>query len=379
MVRQNLGPWPDVATARSFLRFLAGYQVEPGPLRQVEPSALSQWLIAEGIGPLAYVRLPAGELPLPSNLAADAYSAAAETSLHLAILEKISARFADVEIPLVLLKGAALAAGAYPLPEARTMSDIDLWTPQDFVATAVSAMDALGFHFDEKEDRPHALQMMAQGELRFFRPDWPGNLVECHLSPFPGWWLQHAAAVDDAAIWTRIEPIRADSTALQLAPEDMIIHLAVHLAINHQFGLAAVRTLLDIAVSAQTRAVDWGIVALRAQSWRVGVAVWQVLQLFKDLFGLPEVEPALASLRPSRIRRRLLRRFVSAESVLAGQKSRRGVLRLVLLLLLADRPRDMASLVFRALWPEKTWLAARYQQKHGRWYHLWQVLRFGRI
>jgi hypothetical protein len=54
-----------------------------------------------------------------------------------------------------------------------------------------------------------------------------------------------------------------------------------------------------------------------------------------------------------------------------------GPRRFVLQLLLVDRPRDALRLIFRALWPEADWLAARYGRAGVgvRWRHLLAAVR----
>jgi hypothetical protein len=259
------------------------------------------------------------------------------------------------------------------------MSDIDIWLREQDIPRAVKVMEALGFSTYSKDDRPPALQMLSKGEIRFYKEEWGRGLVELHWSPFPGWWLQRTAAIDNEVIWSRIEPLATDQGVYQLSAEDMVIQVAVHQAVNHQFGLAAVRGLIDIALTAQTRPVDWAVVVRRAVEWRVGAVVWTVLNLLHHTIGLTELEPALAGLRPSRLRRKLLQRFISPESVLAGDDLRSSRARYLLLLLLVDRPRDILYLLFRTLWPEREWLAARYQGRGNHWRHLWRVLRHGQV
>lgn len=98
-------------------------------------------------------------------------------------------------------------------------------------------------------------------------------------------------------------------------------------------------------------------------------AIWLVLQLAAELLGLAEAEPAIARLAPSRLRRSLLARLVSADSVLAMRNLTRTPLRYALLLLLVDRPADAACFVWRALWPEDDWLVVRYGRA-GAWVRL---------
>ena len=324
------------------------------------------------LGPLAYARCRASNQVLSAQLQEDSFAAAAENSLHFDSLDRIKRAFQAAGIPLVLLKGAALAHTVYEQPALRPMADVDIWLRPKELPEAARLMTELGFRAAGKKARPPALQLLSGGEIRFYRPEWRQGLVELHRSPFPGWWLRRVATVDDGAVWSRREPLPVLGPLIyQLGPEDTVIQLAVHLAVNHQFGLAAVRSLLDIAFTVQKRPVNWMIVAERARWWRVGTATWTVLHLLHHLTDTADSEPALAYLRPSWLRQRWLRRFVSPESVLGGIDLRNSRARYLLLLALVDRPRDMLYLLWRTAWPEREWLDARYQNQCGRGRHLW--------
>lgn len=376
----EMGPWPDVATARLFLGSLTTPETalaagELAHFQALGEAALARWLVAEGLGPLAYGRYQTMWPALAKRLQGDMYSAVAEAGMCQVKLEAIGPALAARGLQPALLKGAALALAVYPAMAQRTMSDIDVLLPDEMMATAVEVMGALGYRQYEKGERPLALQEMARGEIQFYDPY--GRLVELHWSPFAGWWVQRTTAIDDAAIWQRVELLRPPFQ--QLDPEDTVIHVAVHLAINHHFCVSAIRGLLDIAFTAQKRPVDWAVVAARSREWRVNVAVYVVLELAAQLVGVSGMEAALARLRPSRLRRWFIRRLVTPQGVLVRRDLSRGLYRYLLLLLLTDRLRDMARIVWRTLWPEREWLAARYGRSVSNWRHLWYLLRQRKI
>ncbi len=242
-----------MATARSFLAFLAGQSPAPDIFSSglADQHEVARWLVEQGLGPLAYFRCQEPYPSLKSHLQVDTFSSVAENSLHWQNLEQISTQFSGANIPFVLLKGAALAETVYGSRERRTMSDIDLWLRKRDIELSYSLMSDLGFQSQEKETRPHELQILSDGEMRFYHQDRPRSLVELHLSPFSGWWLKRTAAIDNNAIWSRIEPLNGWDFGFHLSAEDTVIHVAVHLAVNHQFGLAAVRSLMDIALTAE--------------------------------------------------------------------------------------------------------------------------------
>ncbi|MBK6328475.1 MAG: nucleotidyltransferase family protein [Chloroflexi bacterium] len=376
----EFAPWPDVATARFVLQQLTGRTLpESGEVnwedRGLAVGALAGWLTAHGLGPLAYARCRRAWPALGAALQADVVSAVAESSWQQASLSRLKSAFAAAGLPLVLLKGAALGIGVYDEPAQRTMSDVDIWAPAGEMPTVARVMGELGYRSSIKAERPLALEQLSQGEIRFVQPGWQVGLVEAHWSPFLGWWLARTADVDDPGIWARLAQVGDETGVYQLCPEDMIIHLAVHTAVNHQFGMSALRSLVDMALTAQKRGVDWGEAAERAAAWRVGTAVSTVLELLDQLIGVDGMEEKLGGIRPSAVRRYLLRRLVTPESVLAGRDVRHGWQRYALLLLLVDRPRDAARLLWRTVWPEAAWLAARYGEPTGHGRHLWRLVR----
>ena len=373
-------PWPDVATARLLLRHLVGISDEHGHFSaQQNSTALANWLIERELGPLAHAKSRQNAPELAQLLQADTFTAMAQIGIHFSNLAQITNAFVQENIPLILLKGAALGQTVYDDPLGRIMSDIDLWVQDADVPRAVEALVTLGYQQrEEKAERPLALQQQAKGEICFVQPDAVWGLIELQWSPFPGWWLQRTAVIDDTAVWSRKEPL-PDGLAYQLAAEDMIIHSAIHMSINHQFDILTTRHLVDMALTAQKRGVDWQIVADRAKKWRVATAVYTALTLLEQLVGLDGLDETLTHLQPSRLRRHLLHHYVSVASVVAGHEAKRSHSRYILLLLLVDRPRDMLKLLFRTLWPEPDWLDARYGVKVSHWQHLWNVVRYGRI
>ena len=389
-----MGPWPDVATARLFLSGLATGQWDEhsaSVLQTINQDALARWLIRHTLAPLANSRCRDVLPELLPLLAHSFFPAVAENVVRFHELAQVLESFRKANIPVVVLKGAALAGEGYGGWSRRPMGDVDLWLRREDLNTAASLMERLGFHIKVKKDRPPALQSLAGGEIQFYKH----GLIELHRSPFAGWWLRRAAAIDDDEIWQRAEPLMLDfggtqegqfavsesqpELVRQLAVEDAIIQVAVHITVNHQFGLVALRGLMDIALAVQAKSVDWTLVMARARQWRVSTAVWIVLDLTNQLIGLPGTEEALSSLRPAALRRALLKPLVSPQTVLEGRDLRESRARYLILLLLVDRPQDVVRLLFRTLWPEREWLEARYGKRTSHWHHLWNVVRHGRL
>jgi hypothetical protein len=383
--RNAFGPWPDLAAARLFLSRLTDLSPAAEPLVAERPSVnmLADWLVAHELAPLAYWRWQKRWPALAQQLQIDWFAAAAENQLHQENLNQIVAALTEQGIALVLLKGAALAPTVYPDLACRPMSDIDFWVEPEQMDRAAALMAQLGFTTTEKDVRPTRLQALAGGERRFARPDWKQGMVELHWSPMPGWWLYHTAVPDVNGMWQRRVPLHPTAVSpppvYQLDPEDMIIQLAVHIAVNHQFSATLLRSLADIALTAVSRPVNWQLLADRAREWRVATAVYLSLTLTHYLFDLPASQPARRQLRPTRLRRRLLNRLINPQRALNRADLRTSIARHLLLLFLVDRPRDMLRLIGRTLWPTAEWREARYGKPTSFLSHLWHLLRTQQI
>jgi hypothetical protein len=318
-----------------------------------------------GLAPVLWARLNerSGQGGLPTefmNRLRFLYIANAGRNLNLTnelgfILQKLN----TVGIQVTLLKGIALAHTVYPKPAQRTMGDIDLWIAKSHLPQALPALADLGYKAKDKAERPATLQDEFNGETQLFG-NRPGiGLLELHWNIFPGEWLRQTARIDEAAIWARAVPLPA-LNARQLAPEDMILHICVHAAVNEQMSRNCLRSLLDVEMLRRQYCVDWNLVAMRARAWRVRNATWIVLVLLKEWFGNEPYLP-LEALSPAPVVQCILRYFVSLRSMAGVHFLTRNPLRFLYQLILADRPIDAFQLAWHAIFPERRWLIARYQ------------------
>lgn len=285
-------------------------------------------------------------------------------------LKRVLMALEEVAVPVTLLKGAALAHTAYPYPVLRMMTDTDLWIARECVEDAKAALAPYGYVPGAGAVRPQPLQDALDGETRMYSQRPQSRLVELHWRIFAGEWVRYAARIDEAAIWERKVRLEA-LPAYRLSVEDALLHTCVHCAIHHQFGGLGLRPFLDLAMMAQHWTVRWDVVIARAREWQVCTATWLVLDTLGQLSAEMQDQIPTLALRPSRLRRWLLGRFVSPQSLLAGRDIRSSPLRFVFLLLLVDRPADAARLVLRAVFPERQWFILRYQLEDASNLRIW--------
>ncbi|MBK8433246.1 MAG: nucleotidyltransferase family protein [Chloroflexi bacterium] len=170
------------------------------------------------------------------------------------------------------------------------------------------------------------------GKAELIVRDWVKGSVDLQDDTFPGYWLRYTGRGDKTAVWNRQRPLTVQGQATHtLAPEDALLHAAIHLAINHQFDDTALRNMVDMMRLAHVVGADWAVVAERARAWRVST-VWQfVAGLMAQLWG----EDALPHTPLPAWRARLLGRFITPAHLLNQNRLKYGPKRFLLLLALA--------------------------------------------
>ncbi len=366
-------------------RLLASYLTRDGKHCAEATNVLGvEWLRQQGLAPLTWYmcNTPSSLSPeIREQLQHLYYSAVGDAELHRRELHTVLRSLQAAGIWPVAVKGAALCWTVYPDPACRPMGDLDLWIRSEELPGAQKMLRDLGYRQVSNPDRPPELMEHFGGEIHMTGAGDGSGLVELHLSIYLGEWLRRTASIDEAAVRERVVRLWWNETPLDvLLPEDALIHLVTHLAINHQLSFFTMRGLVDIALLARYYPVDWNIIVQRARTWRVATAVWLVLSLAVDLAGLAEATEAARQLQPSALRRRLIGRFANAEALVMMRDLSASKWRYVFLLLVIDRGRDALRLVGRALWPEREWLVARYGHYSfvTRLQHLFGAVR-GRI
>jgi hypothetical protein len=277
------------------------------------------------------------------------------TARHLLLSRELTGilrRFKAQAVPIILLKGPVLAEMLYAHPALRPFYDLDLLIRREDVHRADRLLqefgcrrmaDAHSWSFDIAYDQA----TFYEGPT-FLRVDLHWGLVN---DPRYSWDEREGLAV-----WERAIPIRvADEEALGLCPEDLLLYLALHLAIHH--ALAGLVWYWDLALLLDRRAatLDWEAVIARASGWRVRSALFFALLGLEISFGVSAPPSLMTRLRPRGAR----------AAVMSWLLRHRGLDRLAPLdhlipFLLVDRGGDLAGALSQIVWPSAAWVRARY-------------------
>ena len=225
------------------------------------------------------------------------HSGARKASLGIRLqLPVILGAFSGKGIPVIALKGAHLAFQVYPDPIDRPMYDVDLLVrPADIqrVIELLGGMEYRPYEFADKE----------------FIPDYDAYI---HLAPFvrPSWptiEIHRALDTDDDDVtlplddfWDRARAATfGDATALVLAPEDLLLHVCVHIAQQHRFRIG-LRSLQDIPamISHFGQAFSWRRFVDTSVASGAARGCYYALAVADELIGIDMPESVMAELRP---------------------------------------------------------------------------------
>ncbi len=251
------------------------------------------------VAPLVYPVLRRLELPSDAQPALEVLrrvyvATAARNAVLFGALRTVLEALSEERVPVIVLKGAALAETVYPDRAMRPMSDIDLLIRKEDLEGAERQLRRVGYEVaHDPETREELRSRHHHWVFRSARPGAVGIPIELHwnLDPPGG-----PVAWDVGALFERATPV-PPAGALVLGPEDLLLHLGLHLC-RHRFN-GGVIALCDIAavVAHYEGRLDWAKIQALAVKSGASEYLSVPLQLAAELMGAGVPRTALASLR----------------------------------------------------------------------------------
>ena len=187
----------------------------------------------------------------------------------------------------VVLKGAVLAHGAYPSPNLRPFTDVDLLVPTRSLPAAMNGLRRLGYRPVRPDPTPAFSTRIAKATV-LVHPT--GLIVDVHRTLLPGP-VGERIDVDEITG----AAIRVRAGALNLAAPDWDAHLievAIHAVAGD--GLRRGLSIRDVAQVALHPAIDTARVRDLCNRWDVTGIVGAALRATRDGLGV-SMRPGLAS------------------------------------------------------------------------------------
>jgi len=287
-------------------------------------------------------------------------------------ITKVLSEFERDGVPVIPLRGPALAELLYRDPSLRPFTDLDLLVREADLPRALPLLARLGYrHLEGGHSLSHELTWRHAASFVSGRPDELPIDLHWGLVDYPG--IVPTTAVHHQELWDRaVRTETSGGTCLGLCPEDLLIYLALHWAIHH--ALAGLGWQLDLAllIRRQGDAWNWEVAAERARRWQIRGALFYALREVRERFEVAIPPWFLARLRPAGPRRILLDRL-----------RHRGEERLERLdylipLLVMDKGSDILRALSGAVLPPASWLRCRYGKPSAFSAYLAHWARIGR-
>jgi len=281
--------------------------------------------------------------------------------------------FSQARIPVIALKGVFLSEWLYLDLGLRQFSDLDLLVPPDQCRKALEILEVMGYRSDKLQMSDFiATHSMPVHEAPMHKN---GVSIEIHTHIHS---VNESYHVDLERMWQDAVPVRLHGVdVLGFCPEDMLLHLCLHLDKHFRYGCFQFTCLYDLLnmINHKGSLIDWQLFECRCAQAGAENRTYKYLSLVSEFMGvrLPEAAAALVAGKrtPGDVRK--------MRNVLHGHGEKKDILASVLCGLRgfgskADRWHYLAGFFF----PSRSYMMKRYRLKHSIqliWFYPYRCLK----
>jgi putative nucleotidyltransferase-like protein len=327
----------------------------------VDWPALVELATREGTAPLLHShlrrldlleRLPNAARLRLSDVVRGVWAANAALASHWG---EATAALQQAGVATLTLKGMALANMVYAERGLRPMADVDLLVRPADRDVAVATLRGL-----EYETPGHAADELGASRS-FAELVREGSRIDLHWHAARYLRFERIVEVDHEGLWARARPlVTAEGQSLMLSPEDLLLHLVLHLTLGSDFARVLWYADIDAVVRRYATDLDWRRLEREAERWRIRTLTGWTLGVAASSFDTPLPSGLLDRLGSGRLRRAAVTELigVSRPPSLTGALGDTRVYPAQTLLM--DRARDVARVFTWTFFPSATWLKHHY-------------------
>jgi len=228
------------------------------------------------------------------------------TAIHWE-LANIRTALADIDVPLVALKGAAYVASGSPAADGRLFNDIDILVPRERLPEVENALMLAGWHASHLSDYDKRYYRRWMHEIPPMQHIQRETVIDVHHAILPDTARYHP---DSGKLRSRAVPASELPGICVLAPEDRILHAATHLFHDGELP-HGLRDLTDIDLQLREAATPefWAHLLARAEELQLQRSLYYALRYAIHFLDTPVPErawSALESAAPNRLLRTLM-------------------------------------------------------------------------
>lgn len=266
----------------------------------------------------------------------------------------IQAVLDEHQIPVLWLKGIALAPTIYPSPATRPMADIDVLVSREHYAQALQILQQTGYQGDTSSLNPYATKhfTLTGGADHSL-------IIEVHHTLFDENDPQSPSAF--AWFWAQ----RTNTHPLTLTPAAHLLYLAAHALLYHGEIEFFLQRFFDMHLLITQTEIDWDVVLNHAIHLKWTYPVERTLMICQEYFATPlppDILTQLAENRPADEDVVRVQRFQSVSPATERILTRLGQL----------PPRERIQHIWQILFPPREYMRQRYTIPPTRavlWYY----------
>lgn len=320
---------------------------------------------AEGTTALLFVRLREIDVPVPAAELARLQAGYRATWARNIVLTERWAEAMDLferhGVESITHKGVALIYTIYPDIALRPMADIDLLVRSADVDIVTRLLRTIGY-------RTSGAALEAEEAFRGFRHFVRDSVViDLHWDLANYRRYESVVDVDHPGLWARARRLEIEGArSLTLSPEDMLLHLVLHLSFGSEFGRLIWFVDLDAALRRFDDTFDWARASGEAGRWRIGAVLAWTLGVLRVSFGTPMPLAVVEHLGRRRVRSALVSACIgtTCPPSVAGKLTDTRVYLAETLLM--DRVGDVLRILWGSFFPSRDWVRFHYAAT-ARW------------
>ncbi|MDP1644431.1 MAG: nucleotidyltransferase family protein [Thiobacillus sp.] len=226
--------------------------------------------------------------------AAETLASKQRTAVHWE-LQQLRAALADLDSPLIVLKGAAYVAASLPAAEGRLFNDIDILVPRERLPQAESSLMLAGWHATGLSEYDKRYYRRWMHEIPPMQHIQRATVIDVHHAILPDTARYHP---DSAKLRSRAVAVEGLPGIYVLAAEDRILHSATHLFHDGELP-HGLRDLTDLDLLLRDATADrdfWPRLTARADELQLNRSLFYALRYLRHFLDTPVPDSVMTTL-----------------------------------------------------------------------------------